>query len=151
AGAFAKGTHLPNLKRLSSLYGIKAVMSRTEHSALALARECGAEVATTDYAEILANPDVDAVLLATRHHLHAGMALAALQAGKHVLVEKPLCLSGDELQAIEDFFHADAEAKPVLLTGFNRRFSPYIRRIQELTCKRSNPMIMNYRMSAGYL
>ena len=151
AGAFAKGTHLPNLKRLSSLYDIKAVMSRTGHAALALARDCGAEVATTDYAEILANPDVDAVLLTTRHHLHAGMTLRALQAGKHVLVEKPLCLTGVELQRIEDFFQAGAEMKPMLLTGFNRRFSPYIRRVHELVCKRSNPMMMNYRMNAGFL
>jgi predicted dehydrogenase len=151
AGSFAKGTHLPNLKRLSSHYHLQAVMSRTGYTAVALAREFGAGYATTDYAQVVADPEVDAILLATRHHQHASLTLEALRAGKHVLVEKPLCLTREELDAVREFHSSAKAVAPVLLTGFNRRFSPHIRRIRELTGKRNGPMIMNYRMNAGCL
>jgi predicted dehydrogenase len=151
AGAFAKGMHLPNLKQLASQFQLQAVMSRTGHMAVALAREFGARYATTDYTQILADPEVDAILLATRHHQHASMTLEALRAGKHVLVEKPLCLTREELEALRKFYGSTTAVSPVLLTGFNRRFSPHIRRIRELTGKRLGPMIMNYRMNAGFL
>src|SRR5262249_5370678 len=104
AGSFARGTHLPNLKRLASDYQLQAVMSRTAHTAVALAREFGATYATTDYAQVVADPEVDAILVASRHHQHASMSLEALRAGKHVLVEKPLCLTREELEALREFY-----------------------------------------------
>jgi predicted dehydrogenase len=84
--------------------------------------------------------------------MHASMALRALKRGKHVLVEKPLALEWAELGAIRDFFdHAADRGTPVLLTGFNRRFSPIGRRIKELIAQRTNPMILNYRLNAGHM
>jgi len=151
AGAFARLSHLPNLRHLSSRYHLRALASRTGHGVRALAEQFGADYATTDYREVLGDPEVDAVLIATRHNLHTAMALEALRAGKHVLVEKPLALRRDELQDIERFY-AVAEgqgAAPILLTGFNRRFSPHARRLQGLVSGRSNPMMANYRMNAG--
>jgi predicted dehydrogenase/threonine dehydrogenase-like Zn-dependent dehydrogenase len=150
AGGFARSTHLPNLKKLSNLYKIRAICSRTGHSAKSVGKQFGANYATTDFDQILADPEVDAVLIATRHHLHAEMTLKALKAGKHVLVEKPLCLTREELKQIEEFFQ-QKQSLPVLLTGFNRRFSPHIKRIKEIMDKRTNPMIINYRMNAGYI
>jgi predicted dehydrogenase len=150
-GAFTRGVHLPNLKRLGASFHLQAIVSRAGHNAVAAAREFGASYATTDYAEILADAEVDAVLLATRHHLHAQLTLQALKAGKHVLVEKPLCLMAEELEEIRAFFAAENEKRPMLLTGFNRRFSPGLCRVRELTRDRRNPMILNYRMNAGYL
>ncbi len=153
AGGFAKGMHLPNLQALSNLYHIQAIMSRTGHNAVATARQFNANYATTDYQQILDDPEVDAVLISTRHNLHATMALKALKANKHVLLEKPLALNRAELKEIMDFyssFSADTPL-PILLTGFNRRFSCYARRIYELIKNRNNPMILNYRMNAGYL
>ncbi|HEU4698115.1 MAG TPA: bi-domain-containing oxidoreductase [Gemmatimonadales bacterium] len=153
AGGFAKGMHLPNLQSLSEHYQLHAVVSRTGHNAMATAKQFGAQYATTDYARVLADPEVDVVLIATRHDLHARQALAALEHGKHVLVEKPLALTQGELDEIAGFFGAlPADAPtPVLLTGFNRRFSPYARRMAELVRGRTNPMIANYRMNAGYI
>jgi len=153
AGSFAKLVHLPNLRSSSDRYRLRAVMSRSGHNAASTAKQFRAEYATTDWQEILKDPEVDAVLIATRHNLHAAMALEALRAGKHVLVEKPLALSREELAGIEKFYTdlgAGAPA-PILLTGFNRRFSPHARRIQGLVARRSNPMILNYRMNAGYI
>lgn len=151
AGGFAKGMHLPNLKALSDYYHLQAVASRTGHNATATATQFGANYATTDYQKVLDDPEVDAVLIATRHNTHASMVLQALKAGKHVLVEKPLALNEDELTAIEEFYATASGSTPMLLTGFNRRFSQYARQIHELVQERSNPMILNYRMNAGYI
>ncbi|HEY5039470.1 MAG TPA: bi-domain-containing oxidoreductase, partial [bacterium] len=152
AGGFAKGMHLPNLQALSSHYHLRAVVSRSGANANATARQFGADYASTDFGEVLKDKETDAVLIATRHHLHGDMALAALKAGKHVLVEKPLALNEKELGEIEKFYEkVGSKSGPVLLTGFNRRFSKYARAIQEVVQKRTNPMILNYRMNAGYI
>ena len=153
AGGFAKGVHLPNLYALDKVCQLRAVVSRSGHNAAATARRWGAAYCTTEFEEVLNDPGIDAVIIATRHNLHASMALAALRAGKHVLLEKPLALSAAELDPIVRFFDElpSADRAPILLTGFNRRFSPYARRMREWVASRSNPMILDYRMNAGYL
>lgn len=151
AGSFAKGMHLPNLQALSDRYHLQAVVSRTGHNAIAVAKQFGGNYATTDYQQVLQDPEIDAVLVATRHHLHASMVLETLKMGKHVFVEKPLALAQGELDTIVAFYGTAPDPKPLLLTGFNRRFSPFARRIWEIVSKRSNPMILNYRMNAGYI
>src|SRR5262249_61254662 len=110
----------------------------------------GAAYASTALEEALADAQVQLVIIATRHDQHATMALAALAAGKHVLVEKPLALNEVELSRIEAFFAARAQA-PILMTGFNRRLAPAMRRVQRELTARSAPLLVNYRMNAGYL
>jgi predicted dehydrogenase/threonine dehydrogenase-like Zn-dependent dehydrogenase len=151
AGTFAKGMHLPNVRALRDSLRMQAVVSRTGHNAVATARLFGAAYATTDLDRVLEDPEVDLVIIATRHDLHASLALQALHHGKHVLVEKPLALNREELEAIRTFFEGPGDTKPILMTGFNRRFSAYGRRIAELTRDRSNPMVISYRMNAGYI
>lgn len=151
AGGFAKGMHLPNLAKLADHYYLRAIVSRTGHNAIATAKQFSANYATTDYQEVLHDPDVDAILLATRHYLHAEMTWEALQAGKHVLVEKPLALTPTELEKIINFYQVNHKEAPILLTGFNRRFSPIMKEVQRITTYRSNPMVINYRMNAGYI
>jgi predicted dehydrogenase len=150
AGGFIKGMHIPNLQALSRHFQIHAVASRTGSNASNTAKQVEAQYCTTDYQEILNDPKVDAVLIGTRHNQHASMVLEALQAGKHVLVEKPLALTRGELETIRSFYEANQQA-PVLLTGFNRRFSPFAQRAKELIGNRTNPLIINYRMNAGYI
>ena len=153
AGAFAKGTHLPNLRALSQFYDLETVVCRSGANARNAAQHFGAHNASTDFEKVLEDPAVEAVLICTRHDTHANQTLQALQAGKHVLVEKPLALNRDELEKIEHFFEAtNGENKsPVLLTGFNRRFSPFARKIADWLKERRSPMILNYRINAGYL
>lgn len=151
AGGFAKGMHLPNVDALSNQFTLSAVMSRTGHNAIATAKRYSALKSTTDYNEILKDNDVDAVIIATRHNLHAEMALSALKAGKHVLLEKPMALNEEELKTFEDFYSDDNAQLPVLMIGFNRRFSKYMTEIKKHTDERSNPLIINYRMNAGYI
>ncbi len=150
AGGFAQGSHVPNLQKLDDRFQIRAVTSRTGATAKAVASRVQAAYATTDLSEVLADPEIDLVLIATRHDLHAAQTLEALQAGKHVFVEKPLALDEDELARIEAFY-ADRTDAPLLMTGFNRRFSPAIARARELLAARTTPLIADYRMNAGYL
>lgn len=156
AGGFARSAHLPNMRALSSKYHLRAVVNRTGPSAKSVGQQFGADYVCTDPAEVIADPGVDAVLIATRHHLHGSLVLAALRAGKHVLVEKPLTLSRDELIEIDAFYGGQTnksieDNKPILLTGYNRRFSPHVIRMQQVLSQRTAPFIVNYRMNAGYI
>ncbi len=150
AGAFAKSVLLPNLKKLNQSYDLRCVMSQTGSNAKTVASQYNAALATTDFDAILNDDNIDLVLIVTRHHLHGPLVLQALQAGKNVFVEKPLCLTQGELDAIEAYYvdHPDA---PLLMTGFNRRFSPAVQRISEIIQTSSTPLVANYRMNAGYI
>jgi predicted dehydrogenase len=149
AGSFAQGTHVPNLIKLRDSFQIRCVVSRTGATAKAVADRVEAAYATTDYDAVLGDPDVGLVLIATRHDLHATQALRALEAGKHVFVEKPLALDEGELAAIETFY--DGGDGPLLMTGFNRRFSPAAARLHELLRDRTAPLMADYRMNAGFI
>jgi predicted dehydrogenase/threonine dehydrogenase-like Zn-dependent dehydrogenase len=150
AGGFGLGVHMPNLAKLKDRYELKTVMSRTGANAVMAANRFGAAKATTDYNEAINDPEVDLILIATRHDQHADMVLRALKAGKHVFVEKPLAITEAQLEDVEAYFRSQTET-PVLMTGFNRRFSPAIAAVKELLKKRSTPMIVNYRMNAGFI
>jgi predicted dehydrogenase len=154
AGAFARGMHIPNLRKLSDRFRIEAVVTQHGPTAVATARQVGARTACTDYHEVLSDPRVDAVVIATRHHLHAKMVEEALRAGKHVFVEKPLAITGDELEKlckVVNELNRSSSVCPVVFVGFNRRYSPYALRLRELVANRSTPVHLSYRMNAGYL
>jgi predicted dehydrogenase/threonine dehydrogenase-like Zn-dependent dehydrogenase len=150
AGSFAEGYHLPNLAKLGDDFELRAVVGRTGARAKLVAASAGAAYATTDLDSVLSDCEVDLVLIATRHDLHAPFALRALEAGKHVFVEKPLALTEQELASIEAFY-VDQDDGPLLMTGFNRRFSPAGVRLRELLAGRATPLVASYRMNAGYL
>lgn len=150
AGSFLQAVHLPNMLGMPDSFRIRAVASRTGTTAKAVAERVGADYAATDIEQVLADDAVGLVVIGTRHDLHGPLVLKALQAGKAVLVEKPLCLTETELAAIEDFYAAHPDG-PLLLTGFNRRFSPAVRRMGALLAGRSTPLLATYRMNAGYL
>jgi predicted dehydrogenase len=97
----------------------------TAHGANAesLARRYGFRYATTDPERVIADPEISAVLIATRHDSHARLARAALEAGKHVYVEKPLALTDEELAPIVAALASRGPDGPSLWVGHNRRFS----------------------------
>jgi predicted dehydrogenase len=154
AGAFAEAVHLPNLAKLRDSFELRSVVSRTGSDAKSVAARHGAVFASTDLEAVLVDPDIDVVMVTTRHDSHAELALAALEAGKHVFVEKPLAIDGQQLERLELFFTeavAAGRKTPVLMTGFNRRFSPPIMRIREILADRTTPLMIEYRMNAGYI
>ncbi|MFC4726425.1 bi-domain-containing oxidoreductase [Glycocaulis abyssi] len=116
-------------------------------SAVHFGRKFGFRQAVTDVAEILENPDISTIVIATRHDAHAGQVLAALRAGKHVFCEKPLCLTLDELADIE----AEISSRPgqQLMVGFNRRFAPHTVKMKALLDTVSAPKAIIITVNAG--
>jgi predicted dehydrogenase/threonine dehydrogenase-like Zn-dependent dehydrogenase len=151
AGGFAQGMHLPNLVKLRNQFTLRAVISRSGANAKAVAAHYGAAYAATEVEQVLEDQQVQLVLIATRHDQHAPLVLRALAAGKHVFVEKPLCLQEAELAAIEHFYGSRGTRAPLLMTGFNRRFAPAVARLREALRSRSAPLMVSYRMNAGYI
>ncbi|MGE0560906.1 MAG: bi-domain-containing oxidoreductase [Flavobacteriales bacterium] len=150
AGSFASGMHLPNMQTMKGKYNLKGVMSRTGFKAKTVADQFEAEYATANTDDILNDPKIDLVLIATRHDSHAELVLKSLKAGKHTFVEKPLAVNQTELDLIKEFYNQPGE-KPVLMTGFNRRFSQFATEIKKHTDKRINPLFIQYRMNAGHI
>lgn len=151
AGSFATGMHLPNMKAMGSKYNLKGVMSRTGFKSKTVADQFEAEYTTTNVDDILKDDTVDLVMIATRHDSHAELVMKSLKAGKHTFVEKPLAVNQEELEEIKAFYNSDIENKPILMTGFNRRFSQCAKEIKKHTDKRINPLFIQYRMNAGHI
>ena len=126
-GAFVKNVHLPSLRQLGTDFRLAAITSRTGATAATVGRRFGIGTVTSDYRVLLADPGIDAVLIATRHATHAQLVLEALQAGKHVFVEKPMCLTTADGQQIQELARRTGL---VVRVGFNRRFAPYLRHVK---------------------
>lgn len=121
AGHFATQTLLPNIETAA----VKYMVSERGLSGTKLAKKYRIPFSSTDYKDILNDPEVNLVMIATRHDQHAGMVIDALNAGKHVFVEKPLAIFSDELEAIIHTYMQPGLQDVSLTVGFNRRFSPY--------------------------
>ena len=147
AGNFAKLTLLPAVRPLG--IHLKTVADINGVSGAHAARKFGFENATNDYKQILNDPEINTVFITTRHDLHASMVTEALKAGKHVHVEKPLCLNHEELTQIKEVYEK-AEGRQ-LLVGFNRRFSPHAQKIHNLVSSRNTPMCMSWLINAGHI
>lgn len=149
AGNYASRVLIPafkkisaNLHTISSSGGISGVMPGTKH---------GFIEATTDTAALFSNTTVNTIVVATRHNSHADLVVQALQAGKHVFVEKPLALNMEELDSVKQAYDQsrDLKAPPLLMLGFNRRFAPQIQKIKALLSAVNEPKSFMMTMNAG--
>ncbi len=147
AGAFARGVLLPALASHKD-WRLAAVASSRGFRLPQLARQYGFENVCASASELLALDGLAAVFIATPHSSHALLTLAALEAGKHVFVEKPLCIRAEEL---EEIAKAHGHAGRILMVGFNRRFSPFALEARRLLGERSGPATFDYRVNAGPL
>lgn len=120
AGNFTGAMIVPALNKLQA--NMKYIASSKGLSGTTLAKKYGIAESTTDMDIIFKDKEVDAVVITTRHNQHANHVQKALQAGKHVFVEKPLATTWDDLQMIEETYKA---GKASVTVGFNRRFSPF--------------------------
>jgi len=146
-GAFARQFHLPNLKRNSELR-FRTLAASSGQSAREMADRYGAEQATTDFGQVLTDPQVDAVMIFTRDNSHGEMTRAALEAGKHVFCEKPLATSYEQCRAIGDVLR---DGGPLCMVGFNRRFAPLMGPVKETLDDCGGPRMIHYRVNAGPL
>lgn len=151
AGAFASATLIPAFRAAGA--ELVSVASSGGVSGLSVARRFGFAEVTTEVDRLFDDDRISAVVIATRHESHARLTAAALGAGKHVFVEKPLALTADELVAIRAA-RADAFAAGrgrLLAVGFNRRFAPLVVKMKELLAAVPGPKAMTMTVNAGAL
>jgi len=147
AGVFATGVLLPALAR-NNKFERNSLYSATPYRARAAAEQFRFATTADSEEELLTHPAIDAVIIATPHNCHAAQVTRALAAGKHVLVEKPLCLTLDELEAIQA---AQAASDRVLMVGFNRRYAAASKAVAAALVGRAAPAIVNYTINAGFI
>lgn len=146
AGNFTSAVILPALKECNA--SIKTIASSSGLSGTMLAKKYNVSESTTDYHEVLNDPGVDLAIITTRHNLHAPMVIEALEAGKHVFVEKPLAINEEEL---EDVMAAYVKSGKTLSVGFNRRFAPLAIKAKSLTGNGNIPLNIVATMNAGFI
>lgn len=147
AGNFATGTLIPALKQCANVE-LRAICSSGGLSSRSVAGRHGFGYCASDISELLKDQSVDAVVIATHHDTHARFTVQALEAGKHVFVEKPLALTAEELQQIAA---ARTKAGKIVMPGFNRRFSPLSVAVRDWFAGRSSPIEVVCRVNAGAL
>jgi predicted dehydrogenase len=108
------------------------------------------EVLSSNLDDVLGDPRFGLIVIATRHHDHAPQVIRSLRAGKHVFVEKPLAITWEQLAEVSDAYGALTD-KPLLLVGFNRRFSPAMQMVKTKVTERRAPLVIEYRLNAGYI
>jgi len=153
AGLFGKALFLPALKKVNRVR-FHTISTSSSANVYHTAKKYGFENYTTDYKEVLANKEINAIIILTRHSMHAKVVTEALEAGKHVFVEKPLCISDSELNEIIKTYNSELRTRNselILMVGYNRRSSPHAAKIVEYLSNRRDPMVINYRVNAGFV
>lgn len=146
AGAFATGVMLPAIK--ASGAALRGIASPSGTSAKGAAERFKFAYAASKAEEVIEDPGTATVAILTRHDQHAAQVCAALAAGKNVFVEKPLCLSAEELAGIEAARRGD---KGILAVGFNRRFAPLTKALKDAFADAAGPKAVQIRVNAGAL
>ena len=153
AGNFTSSTIIPGMNAAGAQ--LKAIASAGGLSAKTLAKKGNIAVASSDYKELLNDSDIDTVMITTRHNLHASMTLEALKAGKNVFVEKPLCLTEEELEEIV-ITRSEAtkqtvenNSAPMVVVGFNRRFAPLAQTMKKHLGEGAKNIVAT--MNAGFI
>lgn len=147
AGNFTKLVLLPAIQAAGA--PIKSVASAGGVTGFHAARKFSADEASSDHRQLLESPDVSAVFITTRHSAHAGMVVEALQAGKHVFVEKPLAIDEEGLEKVRQAKAAAPDLQ--LMVGFNRRFAPHAVKARQLLAGRSQPIAISLMVNAGFI
>lgn len=147
AGNFANAVLLPAIQKHKEIdrVGIASVGGlHAQHAG----RKFGFGYAASDEQDVLNDPNVNTIAILTRHDTHAGLAVQALKAGKHVFVEKPVATTEEALKNVQS---ALKKAPGLLTVGFNRRFAPLAGQLKEFLASRNEPLYMHYRINAGYI
>jgi predicted dehydrogenase/threonine dehydrogenase-like Zn-dependent dehydrogenase len=148
AGNFARSVLLPAIQSRGDVDFVGVATARGM-SARQVADKYSFSYCASDSDEIMKDGEINTVVIATRHNLHADQTIQALNSGKHVFVEKPLCLTTEELYEIDRAYRNSAGS--LLMVGFNRRFAPMAGKLREHFIPRSEPLLIHYRVNGGYI
>src|SRR6266478_2908552 len=144
AGNLARWEHLPCIQKIPGVQ-LRAVYSASGARGKSLGIRFGAAYCCSDYDQMLKDPAIDAVFIVSRNQRHAGEALAALETGKHVFVEKPMALTEEECRTLAG---AVKRTGRYLSVGFNRRFAPFYLELKRRLAGRSSPAVLNCRINS---
>ena len=167
AGLFSKALLLPALSKCKNIY-LHTLISSTGINSDHVGRKFKFKNQGTNTSEIWNNNEIQAVVCATPHDTHAALVCAAIKNSKAIFIEKPLCISRDELNEIEKtskFIPSENEGElkdgqismierlmiPIIHVGHNRRFSPHLKKIQQWLSSRKSPLSMQMRVNAGFI
>lgn len=148
AGNFAQGVLLPPLSGDDRVQ-LKTIATASGITARAVAERFKFQACAADSEAVLSDPDVTAVIVATRHDSHAPLVARAVAAGKPVFVEKPLALDAEQLAEVIAAVSARPDA--LVMVGFNRRFAPMVASLRDFFAGTPEPLLMTYRVNAGYI
>lgn len=146
AGSHATNELIPLLSRMKNIE-FRGIISATGVRAQALGKKYKFNFCTSEPNNIFADEKSDCIYILTRHDTHADLTVSALEAGKHVFVEKPLALSEDELSSITN---AQRRSGKILLAGFNRRYAPMAIKMRNFFGTRAQPLSIHYRSNVGF-
>lgn len=150
AGNYANAVLMPAFKLININFSI--VASSKGVSGLQAARKFGFGSTTTDPYSLFLDNNTDAVVITTRHDSHADFIIKGLESRKHIFVEKPLCLTLDELERIQATYEkivCSTPNPPILMVGFNRRFSPHVKKLKQLLIQSAGPKSFIMTVNAG--
>jgi predicted dehydrogenase len=147
AGNFMQSTLLPLLRKNKNIT-LRAVVAAEGHLSQNVAKKFGIDKCYSTSSSIFSDEEINTVIIATRHNLHAAYVIEGLRNNKQVYVEKPLAFSEDELR---DVIKVRNKANQDVFVGFNRRFAPHIEKCREFLAKRNAPLFINYRINAGFI
>jgi predicted dehydrogenase len=132
----------------TGLYRLKALATTGGIGAAQASYSFGFEYTTNDYRKLIDDKDIDLIVISTNHNSHAKFIIEALEVGKHVYCEKPLCLTEDELDRIEIAYHASSSE---LFCGMNRRYAPLVQKIKDILSTEKIPAVYDYIVNAGFI
>jgi predicted dehydrogenase len=145
-GNFTKMVLLPAIKKTKAR--LKVIAGAGGVSGAYAGRKFGVEYVTSEYSKVLEDSEVNTVFIVTRHSSHAPLVIEALRKGESVYVEKPLALNIDELKNIISAYN---ESNEILMVGFNRRFSPFTKKLKEVVSNRKDPLCINMIVNTGMI
>ena len=150
SGNYATAVLIPAFKAAGA--HLHTVASSAGVSGVHAGRKFGFDETTTDSNRLFSDAATNVVVITTQHDSHARFVLQALEAGKHVFVEKPLCLTLDELVEIQSAYEtacAQHSPSPVVMVGFNRRFAPQVQKMKQLLNGATGPKAFIMTVNAG--
>ncbi|MHC1784027.1 MAG: Gfo/Idh/MocA family oxidoreductase [Anaerolineaceae bacterium] len=150
AGNYANAVFLPVIKKTGGcrLHSIASANGLTARHA---ASKYGFQFAASSDDEVLSDPDINTVVILTRHNHHARQVLTALKNNKHVFCEKPLAINLEELDEVAEVLLNPLQISPILSVGFNRRFAPLAVQMHDFIRRSNEPLFIHYRVNAGFL
>lgn len=152
AGSFASSILIPAFKKCN--VRLKTIVSSLGVSSFHAGNKYGFENNATDYNIILNDPEINTVVIATQHNTHARFVMETMKSGKHVFVEKPLCINEEELKEITDIYSSlitQHLSPPFLMVGFNRRFAPLVQKAKKLIDTLNDPKCFIMTVNAGMI